>query len=99
MTLSSIAAAGAPPSEDPKPTKIEDAPKQFEALLIGQMLKSAREASADEDSTGATMLDVADQQFSKLIANNGGMGLARMIVNGLKQGEQNAHNQRSAKSD
>jgi len=34
-------------------------------LLIGQMLRSVRETSSDDqDSTGSTMLDVADQQFS-----------------------------------
>ena len=75
------------------PAKVKEAARQFESLLIGQMLRSAREASAgdDEDSTKSIMLDVADQQFSKLLANNGGMGLSRMIVQGLKQGEANAH--------
>jgi Rod binding domain-containing protein len=70
---------------EPKPTKAADAAKQFEALLINQMLRSVRDASAeeDDDSGKSTMLDIADQQFSKLLANNGGMGLARMIVAGL----------------
>lgn len=68
-----------------KPPKAEDAAKQFEALLIGQMMRSAREASYDDDddSAGTTMLDVADQQFSQLLANGGGFGLARMIAGGL----------------
>jgi flagellar protein FlgJ len=75
-----------------KPGKIEDAAKQFEALMIGQMLRSVREASADDqDSTGSTMLDVADQQFSQLLAKNGGLGLAKMVISGLKQGEANAN--------
>lgn len=79
-----IVSAVLPAMTQPKPTKIEDAAKQFEALLIGQMLRSARESSAeDDDSTKATMLDVADQQFSQLLAKNGGMGLARMVVKGL----------------
>lgn len=67
------------------PTSAADAAKQFEALLLNQMLRSVREESADddEDSTGATMFDVADQQFSQLLANNGGMGLAKMITKGL----------------
>ena len=69
----------------PKPAKVEDAAKQFEALLIGQMLRSTRESMQedDEDTGKSTMLDVADQQFSQVLANNGGMGLARMIVHGL----------------
>ena len=77
---------------EPKATKAADAAKQFEALLIAQMLRSVREASqdSDEDSTGQTMMDVADQQFSQLLANNGGVGLARMIVSGLK-GAENAN--------
>ena len=80
----------APPS---RPKDAEGAAKQFEALLIGQMLRSAREAAPDEDTdaAGQTMVDLADQQFSQLLANSGGMGLAHMIVTGLKQGEQNAH--------
>ena len=75
-----------------KPTKTGEAAQQFEALLIGQMLRSVREASADEqDSAGSTMLDVADQQFSQLLAKNGGLGLAHMVVSGLEKGEANAH--------
>ena len=84
--ITSAAAVFDTPSE-PKPARIEDAAKQFEALLIGQMLRSAREAASgdDDDSTRSTMLDIGDQQFSKLLANNGGMGLARMVVSGLEQ--------------
>ncbi|MGH9558713.1 MAG: rod-binding protein [Bryobacteraceae bacterium] len=80
-----------------KPANAEDAAKQFEALLVGQMLRSMREASADDngdsDSTGETMMDVADQQFSKLLASNGGMGLAKMIVKGLNQQQDAEHSQ------
>jgi flagellar protein FlgJ len=67
------------------PTKIVEAAKQFEALLIGQMLRSVREAGADDDqdNASATMYDVADQQFSQLLANSGGLGLSRMIASGL----------------
>jgi len=72
-----------------KPAKIEGAAKQFEALMIGEMLRSARESSADDndenDSTKQTMLDVADQQFAKVLADNGGLGMAKMIVAGLNK--------------
>jgi flagellar protein FlgJ len=68
-----------------KPSKVQDAAQQFEALMIGQMLRSVREAAEDQDSdsSGETMMDLADQQLSKLLARNGGMGLAQMIVKGL----------------
>jgi peptidoglycan hydrolase FlgJ len=65
------------------PKKIEGAAKQFEALLLGQMLRSIRDS--EDDPTNSTMLDVADQQFAQMLANNGGIGLARLIVKGLGQ--------------
>ncbi len=83
----SYATALLPTMAPAKSGKIEDAAKQFEALLIGQMLKSARDAADDDDpdhdTAGEPMMDVADQQFSKLLANNGGLGLAHMIAGGL----------------
>jgi flagellar protein FlgJ len=87
MTISPIL----PQIDQPKPTKTAEAAKQFEALLIGQMLRSVRETGDDQDSTSSTMLDVADQQFSQLLANNGGLGLAKMVVAGLDKGEHHAH--------
>jgi Rod binding domain-containing protein len=78
-----------PAAAPAKSGKVEDAAKQFEALLIGQMLKSAHDAAADDDpdsdKIGQPMQDVADQQFSKLLADNGGLGLARMVVSGLNK--------------
>jgi Rod binding domain-containing protein len=67
----------------PAPTKAEGAAKQFEALMIAQMLRTARENTEDQDSSASTMLDVADQQFSQVLANNGGLGLAKLIIKGL----------------
>jgi Rod binding domain-containing protein len=65
-----------------QPAQAEDAARQFEALLIGQVLRSAR---GDEgDSSTALMLDVADQEFAKVLAAQGGFGLARLIVKGLE---------------
>jgi len=78
VTPASIGAAA------PPPTKVEGAAKQFEALMIAQMLRTARENTEDGDSSSSTMLDLADQQFSQVLANNGGLGLAKLIVKGLK---------------
>jgi Rod binding domain-containing protein len=77
-------------------TKVEGAAKQFEALMIAQMLRTAREETEAGDSSSSTMLDVADQQFSQVLANNGGLGLANLIVKGLNQGQANANQQQSA---
>jgi Rod binding domain-containing protein len=76
-------------------TKVEGAAKQFEALMIAQMLRTARENTEGGDSSSSTMQDVADQQFSQVLANNGGLGLAQMIVKGINQGQANANHQSS----
>jgi Rod binding domain-containing protein len=80
----STASLGA--SAQPKPKNAAEAAKQFEALLIAQMLRTARESAntGGEDSTGETMFDLAGQQFAQMLANNGGLGLAKMISAGLK---------------
>jgi Rod binding domain-containing protein len=72
--------------------KVQSAAKQFEALMIAQMLRTARENTEDQDSSGSTMIDMADQQFSQVLANNGGLGLASLVVKGLNQ---NANHQQS----
>lgn len=88
MTVSAITP---PMSDTAPPTKVEGAAKQFEALMIAQMLRTARENTEDQDSSGSTMLDVADQQFSQVLANNGGLGLAKLVVKGLNQGQIDAN--------
>ncbi|MEO8661877.1 MAG: hypothetical protein ABI693_25650 [Bryobacteraceae bacterium] len=69
---------------------VGDAAREFEALLIGQMLKSAREADGSEgwlgtgqDSSGTSVLEFAEQQFAQLMASGGGLGLAKMVTEGL----------------
>jgi flagellar protein FlgJ len=84
-TVSAAPAAALNWTPQAKPSRVQDAAQQFEALMIGQMLRSVREAAQDHDSdsSGETMMDLADQQLSQLLARNGGMGLAQMIVKGL----------------
>ena len=82
------AAARLPASAEGKPTNAAEAAKQFEALLIAQMLRTARESSSgsldgEGASSGDAMFDVAGQQFAQLLANNGGLGLAKMVMQGL----------------
>jgi Rod binding domain-containing protein len=81
MTIDAISSALN--SAAPKPSKVEGAAKQFEALMITQMLRTARENTEDKDSSGSTMLDIADQHFAEILANNGGLGLAKLVVKGL----------------
>jgi flagellar protein FlgJ len=83
--LSSNAKAG---SRDP--AKVHDAAQQFEALLIGQMMRSVRQSGSgwlgsDEDASGECATDYAEQQFASVMAKNGGLGLADMISQGLSK--------------
>ena len=75
----------------PKPSKIEDAARQFESILLAQMLKSGRESASDiggeeSDSESSTMLEVADQQFAQMLVRQGGIGLTRLVKAGLEAG-------------
>jgi Rod binding domain-containing protein len=71
------------------PSRIKKAASQFEALLIGQLLKSAREAGSGgwmgdgDDQTGSPMMEMAESQLASLMASQGGFGLAKMVVDGL----------------
>lgn len=76
------------------PAKVREAAKQFEALLIGQLLKTSREAGSSgwlgtgEDQAGSIGLDMAEQEFARMLATSGGLGLSRMIASGLDRGKQ-----------
>jgi peptidoglycan hydrolase FlgJ len=71
------------------PNKIKHAAKQFEGLIIGQILKSVHEASNEgwmgtgEDQSGSTAIELAEEQFAQAMANGGGLGLAKMVEKGL----------------
>lgn len=84
-----VSVVGQGPSGGPDPGKILDAAMQFEALLIAQMLKSARESGGGgwlgggEDQAGASMTEIAEEQVAALMASSGGLGLARMLADGL----------------
>ena len=81
-------------SSDTKSTKkIKDAAQQFEGLMIQQLLKSARGGSesrgwlstGEEDQTGQTAIDFAEQQFSSVLAKSGGLGLTNFIVKNIEK--------------
>ncbi len=71
------------------PEAIKKAATQFEALLIGEVLKTSREADGsgwmgtDEDDPGSTLSEMSEQQISQSLAAGGGFGLAKMISGGL----------------
>ena len=94
MSLTPVSPAGLPvsgaaPPGELRPKNAAQAAKQFEALMIAQMLRTAHESSSgsldgDSSASGDTMFDVAGQQFAQILANNGGLGLAKTILQGLQ---------------
>ncbi len=68
-----------------KQAKLVDSAQQFEAMLLGQMLKPLQfgEAAGAEESTGGandTIRSMGVEALSKAIAKGGGFGIARQIV-------------------
>jgi Rod binding domain-containing protein len=66
------------------------AAKDFEALLIGQMLRSAREEGSgwlgtDNDEAGSAAYSLGEDQLAKAMAAGGGLGLSKVIAAGLKR--------------
>jgi Rod binding domain-containing protein len=72
------------------PTSVADAARQFEALLITQLLRAARGESegwlgSGEDQTASSAMELAEEQFAQALAARGGLGLANLIVSGLER--------------
>ncbi len=89
--LSPLLAAGPAPRGQNDPKKIQAAAGDFEALLIASLLKSMREGGSSgwlgtgEDKASESLIEIAEQQLAKLVAAQGGLGLARMVSHGLSQ--------------
>ena len=81
--------AGARPKPD-DPAKIRQAAQQFEALLLEQVMQSAKGSGggwlgSDGDSSEDCTTGLAEQQLAIAMAQNGGLGLANMIAKGLEK--------------
>jgi Rod binding domain-containing protein len=81
-----VGAIGAPPA--PKPQTLAEAAQQFEAVMIGQLLKEAQGdeggwLGSDADAGSATAAGLAEEQFAQALAHSGGLGLSAQIVSSL----------------
>ena len=63
---------------------LEEVAAQFESIFLQQMLKSMRDATVKSDLFDSSQMDtyqsMADQQLAVQLAEQGGIGLARMMV-------------------
>ena len=83
----SSASATAQAAAGPKDSaKVRTTAQQFEALLIGQLLKTSREAGSsgwlgtgDNDEAGQIGVEMGEQEFARMLAAGGGLGLSKTI--------------------
>ena len=75
-----------------KPENVLEAAQQFESLLIAQLLKTARESGSGdgwlgtgEDATADSAMQMAEEQFAAMLARQGGLGVARLVQQGLER--------------
>ena len=77
-----------------RPASVKQAAMQFEALLIGEILKSARTDSgggwlgSGGDQAGESMSELAEQQVAQVLSASGAFGMTKLIEQGL---EHSAH--------
>lgn len=71
--------------------KVREAAKDFEALLIAQLLQSFRSEADDGCFSGSggsscsTMLEFAEQHLAQVMSRQGGLGLHDIIMQGLQR--------------
>ena len=82
----SVAQSPARPKDDP--AKVQDAARQFEAILIGQMLKGMRESEGGwmgtgDDQSMSSAMEYAQEMFAQSLSAGGGLGLAKVVASGF----------------
>lgn len=82
---------------------LEDVAAQFESIFLQQMLKSMRDATVKSDLFDSSQMDtyqsMADQQLAVSLAESGGIGLARMMVEQMQSGGYVPESNAVAKND
>ena len=87
--MDSISSLG--PRQQCGDSKVASAAKDFEALLLGQMLKSARGdggwLGTDDDDASSSAIGLGEEQLARTMAQSGGLGLSKMIESGIRSGQ------------
>jgi peptidoglycan hydrolase FlgJ len=82
--------AAAGPSQAGEEAKLQEACQQFEEMFLTQMMKQMRKAGPKGGVFGKSagsdqFADMMDQERSKQWSQNGGVGLASMLFEQMKQ--------------
>jgi Rod binding domain-containing protein len=73
------------------PDKVLNAAKQFESLLIAQLMKSMQDneggwlSAGDDDQSSSAAMEYGQEAFAQAMSANGGLGLAKMVASGLER--------------
>jgi Rod binding domain-containing protein len=87
-SLNNLPIQGTTPAQPDSPEKIKKAAGQFEALLIGQMLKSISDSEGGwlgtgEDQSASSAMEYAQEIFAQSMAAKGGLGIANLVSKGI----------------
>jgi Rod binding domain-containing protein len=83
-----LSSASGIPHATRQTANLKEAASQFEAMLVTQMMQSARGSwKSDDEGQDSTMLELGEQQFAQALASSGGLGIAKMVVTGLTKHE------------
>ena len=67
--------------------KVAGAAKDFEALLLGQILRSAHGdggwLGTGDDDAGEAAVGLGEEQLARSMASSGGLGLSKLIESGI----------------
>jgi Rod binding domain-containing protein len=88
-----------PSEQDPATVSKEkagSAAKDFEALLIDQILRSSREEDSGwlgtgDDGSSSTAFGLGEEELAKAMASAGGFGLQKLIAQGLASKKDREH--------
>lgn len=85
--IGAVSGAGTGAASHTEKAKLAAAAGQFEALLLTQLLRTARESGSGEgwlgggaDAASASAMEMAEEQFASSLAAQGGLGLAKMVM-------------------
>ncbi len=89
-TDSAMQGIGTTKKDDPE--KVKTAAGQFEALLIGQLMKSMHDSEGGwlgtgDDQSASSAMDYGEEVFAQSMAANGGLGISSFVAKQLQKTE------------
>lgn len=93
VNTASVGLAAQAHQTKPAGARVKEAAAQFESLLMEQLLRSMRQDGSQgwlgggEDQSSESLVELAEQQVARALAQSGGFGLSKLAVQGLTPSE------------